>query len=224
MIKILFNENNQKVNQIDFEYDDFKKIIFPNVYSVFVNKNGNIGRILEDYRKLKENADEFYQENIHVLNEFIQNYNSPFTKINPDCVVCFLPMDNNRKQLLINFKEKIIASLENKTGIDFSDNFYKKEPSKSIKHHDLKKKDFNLSIDRDTPFKSIIVIDDVINEGKTLGIFLEMMKDRKLFDDCTEVNAAFIYCFNQIKRGHMDAFRKINDNTIYNINEKIIRT
>ncbi len=210
MIKILFNENDQKVNQIDFEYDDFKKLIFPNVYSVFDNKNGNIGRILEDYRKLKENADEFYRENKPILDDFVKNYNSPFTDIDPDCVVCFLPKDINRKQLLINFKEKIIAPFENKTGIDFSKHFYKKDPTKSIKHHDLNKSDFNLSTERDTPFKSVIVIDDVINEGKTLGIFLEMMKDKNLIDDKTEVNGAFIYCFKQIKRGYMDAFRKLN--------------
>jgi hypothetical protein len=210
MIKILFNENDQKVNQIDFEYDDFKKLIFPNVYSVFDNKNGNIGRILEDYRKLKENADEFYLENKPILDDFVKNYNSPFTDIYPDCVVCFLPVDINRKHLLIDFKEKILGLFENKNEIDFSVNFIKKDPIKSIKHYDLNKNDFNLTIERDKPFKSVIVIDDVINEGKTLGIFLEMMKDKNLIDGKTEVNGAFIYCFKQIKRGHMDAVRKLN--------------
>ncbi len=208
MIKIFSKEDNLKINEIEFEYNEFKKHIFPNVFTVCNWENNNVGGVLEKYRIIEENADEFYRENKPVFDEFIQDYNSPFTQINPDCVVCFLPQDINRKQLLINFKEKITASFANITGIDFSKNFNKKDPTKSIKHFDLNKNDFNLTIERDTPFKSIIVIDDVINEGKTLGIFLEMMKDKNLIDDRTEVNGAFIYCFKQIKRGYMDAFRK----------------
>jgi hypothetical protein len=209
MIKLIPNEDNGKIQKIEMTIGELEKVIEPKIHIVFKpSDDKNISKILEKYRALKDEAECYFQENSAEIEIFLRNYISPFADLNPDCVICFLPADNNRRQLLLDLKEKIIGHLDNKIEIDFSDKFTKKDPLKSIKRHILNKDDFDLSIEHDAPFKSIIVIDDVINEGKTIDIFLEKMKDSRLIDDKTEVNATFIYCFNQIKRGHMDAFRK----------------
>ena len=160
------------------------------------------------YREFKENADKFYQEKKPILDEFIKSYNSPFTEIYPDCVVCFLPEDVNRRQLLINFKEKIIGSFENKVGIDHSEKFIKKDKSKSITDG-LTKQDFEMLIQNIPPFKSVMIIDDTINQGRTVNIFLEMMTDNNLIDELTEINMAFIYCLPTLKYQikHLDAHK-----------------
>jgi hypothetical protein len=194
MIKLTPNNITNKICKIEYENGTLNIKIYPKIYTIS-NSNDftNIGTILEKYRSLQNDADMYFINNSSTIDDFIGNYKTPYDDIQPDCVVCFLPDDFNRKQLLLNFKEKNLENINNENLLDYSDKFYKLNPGKSIKNNILTKEDFIFEIQNIEPFKSILIFDDVLDEGKTLAIFLELLYDNNLIDNFTIVNFSCIY-------------------------------
>jgi len=193
MIKIKSVNENGKINRINYENNGFKKVIEPKILTVYKEDDKNIGSILEHYRTLNENAVNYFENNKSTIENFINKYSTSFENFTPDCIFCFFPIDTNRYQLLMNFRNKISEKYINRDEIDFSYTFVKKDPSKSIKKDNLTNEDFELTFDKQTPIKNLLIIDDVFDEGKTVNILLDKLLDKNLIDEETTINMAFIY-------------------------------
>lgn len=92
---------------------------------------------------------------------------------------------------------------------DISQRFYKIDSSRSIKAP-LTKDDFVLELDAIEPINSILIVDDIIDEGATLNIFLEKLSDLKLISNATQVKMACIYNNRKSnKTNPMNEFRSL---------------
>ena len=210
-IKNIIPNIDGKIIQIEYKYNDFQKKIEPKILTVSspIDKK-NVGTILEHYLLLSAEANNYFEDNKSVIYNFINRYSLNFENFIPDCIICIFPADVNRKQLLQAFKDKITINYSNRNEIDRSENFVKIDPSKSIKKHHLTKDDYKLSIDLQKPIKGLLIIDDVIDEGSTLNILLEMLLDKNLINENTIINMACIY--NRPKKqksavNHLEAFK-----------------
>lgn len=203
MIKKITPDFNGKIKSIDIEVAGFELQVTATVFCV-VNSNdtNNIGTILEKYRASNLNNESLIIEQKPKLERFVRNLTSPFAELKPDCIVCFYPADLNRKSLLKCFKNKLTAHIDMSNKIDYSLHFNKKDSTKSVKQDNLTLEDFELTIDNETPFKNILMVDDVIDQGKTINIFLELLADKGLVDNKTTLNLACIY--NRPKQIKMD--------------------
>lgn len=192
--KICADIDSFKITKVYYTNNDFEKIIEPKILTVWkATDQTNIGTILEKYRELNADAKKYYDDNKFILDKFINKYSISFDNFSPDCILCFYPADKNRKELLKTFSDKITINYKNRVEIDHSDKFVKKDPNKSIKKDNLTKDDFILSLDMETPIRALLIIDDVIDEGKTLNIFLDKLFEKKLIDNETIINVACIY-------------------------------
>ena len=192
--KISADIDSFKITEIDYENNGFKKNIEVKILTVSKTTDPtNVGSILEKYRGLTADAEKYFQDNKAVLDKFINRYSISFENFSPDCVVCFFPSDKNREELLKLFKEKVTINYENRDEIDHSDKFVKIDPEKSIKKDALTKDDFTLSLNQEVPIKALLIIDDVIDEGKTLNIFLDKLLEQKLINSETVIKVACIY-------------------------------
>jgi hypoxanthine phosphoribosyltransferase len=126
------------------------------------------------------------------IDDFLEQEAVTFEGFIPDGIICIYPADDNRRGLLEKFKDNITSAYLGKIDdIDYSDKFFKKDPNKSIKKDNLTVDDFELLIDN--PITKLLIIDDVIDEGKTLGILLDKLSDKELIDNNTEIKMACIY-------------------------------
>jgi hypothetical protein len=178
-----------KIVSANYENKDFKTAI--EIKVCMTAQDGNIGRILERYREMADMkiADDYYNENVLSVESFFNKKIDPFENFLPEAIIVFYPLDEKRKKILTRFRDKITTDLENI--VDYSDRFYKADPTKSIKKYNLSAVDFVLSVE--TPIKKLLVIDDVIDEGKTLNILLDKLFENNLIDDKAEIKMACIY-------------------------------
>jgi hypothetical protein len=193
MIRIISVNDNGKITKINYENNGFSKVIEPRVLTVYKDDDANIGSILEHYRTLNDGASSYFENNQSTIENFINKYSTSFENFTPDCIFCFFPSDINRYQLLMNFRNKITENYSNRDEIDFSSTFVKIDPLKSIKKDSLTNVDFELNIEKQTPIKNLLIIDDVIDEGKTVDILLDKLLNKKLINDDTVINMTFIY-------------------------------
>jgi len=198
MIKIIPN-NDLKIEKIEFSKDDIKLVIELQVLTVVQELNpNNIGTILEKYRNCINDPENYFETQRQNIETFIYKTAKSFDNFNPDFLMCFLPRDENRQNILQLFKDKILPNLN--PDIDFSNTFYKKDNSKSIKKNNLTKEDFILNIKKSTTYNNVLIIDDVIDEGKTVDIFLNKMLDSNLINYKTKVKMACLYNRPKIKK------------------------
>lgn len=209
MIKIKPDNNNGKIRQIEYENNGFKKIIEPKIYVITkLTDPKNIGAILEKYRKLSSESEKHFIDNKAILDTFINNISVSFENFEPDQIVCFLPTDKNRRQLLTKFSNKVKSTFQNKNINDHSDKFSKKDVNKSIKDG-LTAKDYELLLDSETePFKNLLIIDDTIDGGNTLSIYLDKLFEKKLIDNDTVIKMTCIYSNAKMeKTNYLEAFK-----------------
>jgi hypothetical protein len=141
---------------------------------------------------LENNTEEYFATNKQTIEKFIEKKVEGFDNFIPDCVVAFLPQDKNRKKLLELVKAKATNGLNIKK-IDISKNFTKIDSSKSIKKDTLTEKDFILELNNKTFFKNLLIIDDVIDEGKTVEIFLNKMIEKNFINSLTTIKMICLY-------------------------------
>lgn len=210
MIKIIPDNSTGKITKIEYENNGYKKTIGPKIFAVTkTNDQNNVGTILEHYRKLTAEAEKYFSDNKTTLDNFINNVSISYDSFEPDHIVCFLPADKNRNQLLKQFAEKIKANFSNKDDIDFSDKFVKKDRSKSIKNG-LTKNDYDLLLDKETPvIKKLLIIDDTIDKGDTLNIYLNKLFEKNLINTETLINMVCIYNNEKMEKiNYLQAFKE----------------
>lgn len=194
MIKIIADDNTFKIAQVEYESDDFKKTIEIKVLTTTnATDENNVGTILENYRNKGTDSNDFFASKKNILENFICKNTKPFDQFSADGVICIFPNDNNRRELLSKFKDKLTSEIQNITDIDYSDNFSKKDKTKSIKKDKLTGLDFELSINVSTPFENLLIIDDVIDEGDTLVILLDKLLTQNLINNETTIKMGCIY-------------------------------
>lgn len=208
MIKIKPDNNNGKIKEIEYENNGLSKLIEPKIYVVSnLNDPKNIGTILEKYRKLGSESEEYFNENKLILDTFISNITLAFENFEPDQIVCFLPTDKNRRYLLKEFSNKVKSTFQVENINDHTDKFSKKDGNKSIKDG-LTGKDYELQIDSETdPFKNLLIIDDTIDKGDTLKIYLDKLIEKNLINDDTIIKVICIYCNAKMEKiNYLEAF------------------
>ncbi len=194
MIKIIADDNTLKIVQAEYECNDFKKTIEIKVLTIKdAADENNVGTILEEYRNKGTDSSDFFRSKKSILENFICKNTKPFDQFSPDGVICIFPIDFNRRCLLSKFKDKLTCKINNITDIDYSDKFSKKDGSKSIKKNKLTELDFVLLINDSTPFKNLLIIDDVIDEGDTLAILLGKLLSKNLISNDTIIKMGCIY-------------------------------
>jgi predicted amidophosphoribosyltransferase len=210
MITIAADNDSMKVISAQYENNNFKKSIEFNILTISKNNDeNNVGTILEKYRS-DNNTQSYYTSKKSILENFIKNSKMPFSEFFPDSIICIFPLDENRHLLLTKFKQNISSKYSNETYIDYSENFTKKDKTKSIKKDNLTAEDFELNISNSKPFKKLLIIDDVIDEGKTLEILLDKLLKKKMIDNETVIKMACIYNrpkSNKPPISYLDAFR-----------------
>ena len=193
MIHIIADQDSSKIIRAEYTNVGYSKTVDVKILTVTKdNDHKNSGTIIEKYRSMVSDAEKYFEENKSTLENFFTKYEITFDNFFPDSVICIFPSDKNRKNLLTAFKNKIIETYQCDI-IDDSDKFVKKDHCKSIKKDNLTKEDFTLSIVRQTPIKGLLIIDDVIDEGKTLNILLDKLIDQKLIDSETVLKMTCIY-------------------------------
>jgi hypothetical protein len=193
MIKIVADNDSFKVIKAEYENNDFKKSIEFDVLTILKNNDeNNIGTILEKYRS-DNNSKSYYTSKKVILESFIENSQIPFSEFSPDSIFCLFPSDENRHHLLTKFKEKITSKYSDKNYTDYSEAFTKKDKTKSIKKDNLTAEDFELSLSNSEPFKNLLIIDDVVDEGKTLEILLDKLFTQNLITNETIIKMSCIY-------------------------------
>ena len=158
----------------------------------------NIGVILEAYRANHLNDINYVNSHKHKFINHFSRLSFPYIDFVPDCIVCFYPLDKNRRKILKCFKEKMTKNFLNVREVDISGNFRKKDARSSVMDYQHTKDDFELTLDQLKKFKNILVIDDVIDKGTTINIFLEMLAENDLLDQ--EVSVRFVCIYSLQKK------------------------
>jgi hypothetical protein len=193
MVKVI-SDSNFKIVQVEYDRNGFNSIIETIVLTTRIGKaEDNIGNILEKYRMLNNNLDTYFESKREILENYICIHTTPFNNFLPDGIICIYPLDYNRRKLLEKFKEKLTSDFEKIADIDYSENFFKKDKTKSIKKDNLTGLDFELTISKTKPFKGLLIIDDVFNEGKTLEILLNKLLSNGLINNDTTIKFGCIY-------------------------------
>jgi hypothetical protein len=194
MVKIIPDNCTFKVINVEYEKDDFKKIIEINVLTTSnLNDEKNVGTILEKYRSDEPKSNDYFKSNKSNLEKFIKGQTKPFDQFSPDGIICVDTNDENIQELLLIFKQSLTSEIKSLNEIDHSKSFYKTDKSKSIKKNNLKDSDFKLEIRKSEPFKNLLIIDDVIDKGKTLEILLNKLLFKKLISSHTTIKMGCIY-------------------------------
>ncbi|MCF4100045.1 phosphoribosyltransferase [Gillisia sp. M10.2A] len=94
--------------------------------------------------------------------------------------------------MLTEFEKLMTSELEEIKKINFSEKFYKIDDQKSIKKNNLNSDDFNLDIESHN-FKNVLILDDVIDEGKTLEILVQKLYENNLIMGETNIKIGCLY-------------------------------
>ncbi len=186
-----------KLTEFKLKFEQLTKTI--KVKSYFAVKkldsnDNNAGKVIENYREkvrdTPESATEYFNSKIHIINSFINNLEDKSSN-EYDYVQLFLPSDTFRNKLLKEFSLKNFNSKN-----DYSTSFCKDKDLSivGLNCNDAEniftfEKPKNLS----KPVKSILLIDDTIDTGCTIKIFLKKLYATNIIDSETEINIVIIY-------------------------------
>jgi hypothetical protein len=194
MVKNINPNFDGKIESIEVEFNGFNANIEVYVFNLLKPNNlMDIGNIIETYRTNFKGDIKYVNENLHSVINYINNIKYPFPEFIPDSLFCFYPADRYRRKLLKCFSNILTSHLDNIKLIDFSSMFKKKDTSKSIKKDMLMKDDFELTYQKEESFNNLLVIDDVIDEGKTINILLELLCENGLINPSTNVKLICLY-------------------------------
>jgi hypothetical protein len=194
MIKQIIPDNDGKIEAIKLEINGYDVFIEVKVFFLFTSINPqNIGAILEKYNSNYRSEKKFIKEHYDLIANLINKVQYPFNDFIPDSLFCFYPVDPFRRKLLKCFSNKLISHVDNIKLIDFSSAFLKKDARKSIKRDGLTKNEFYLKCPNGGDFKNLLVIDDVIDEGKTINILIELLSEKGLINQNTIVKMICLY-------------------------------
>lgn len=193
-IKVIPNPDTFKVSRIEYINCNFIKEI--EVFVATTSKNTdqtNKGTILEDYRKLTEGRNEFYAKHKNDLDGFINSIKPAFKEFNPEYTISFLPHDTNRCELLNAFAERVKNPSPVNAPIDISACFHKTDPTRSIKDGLTEDNYVLRNTDKLPIIQNLLIIDDVIDKGDTVKIFLDKLFAEGKIDAATTIKMACIY-------------------------------
>jgi adenine/guanine phosphoribosyltransferase-like PRPP-binding protein len=196
-IKLEYDYNNGKVIKAVLNSDNNKwGISIESNFAVMKKQSDNptAGKVIEKYRELLrddlENANTYFKTNKNVIDDFIQqlpnNSNNKY-----DYVQIFLPRDKNIQELLTKFAEKQFDGFNN-----YSKYYYKKEDVSVVgMKYEKATHLFNFDIPKnvETPLKSILIIDDVVDTGCTIKIFISNLIEANMISDQTKIKVLIIY-------------------------------
>lgn len=157
----------------------------------------NIGTILEKFRELVRDgriseANAIVSEKESQLNRFINLASYPFMDFIFEQLFVFYPADKIRNDFLKSFVKKMTSHCENISEIDKSGYFTKVNPNSTVVAG-LSVDDFNFDLTLDNPIKKLLLIDDTINQGRTVEILLNKLNERELITSQSEVKLICIY-------------------------------
>jgi predicted amidophosphoribosyltransferase len=185
-----------KVEKLIINHEEKTYVVDVQVITVtnFSNEK-NIGNILETYRKKKiqeseNNATTYFELNKEKIDAFISNVHNPFIDYAPELVFVFFPTDQNRFDFTSNFTDTL--SIPDFNNINYSDRFKKSNPNQSITNG-LTTDDFEFDSSNIKPAQRILLIDDTIDKGRTVGILISKLIESKLITDETEVKLICAY-------------------------------
>ena len=194
MIKKINPDNYGKIEAIQLEINGYDVFIEVKVFFLFSSINSqNIGAILEKYNSNYRSDKKFIKEHYDLIANTINKVQYPFHDFIPDLLFCFYPVDTLRRKLLKCFSKKLTSHIDDIKLIDFSSTFLKKDARKSIKRDSLTKDDYYLKCPNVGDFKNLLVIDDVIDEGKTINILLELLSEKGIINQNTIVKMICLY-------------------------------
>jgi hypothetical protein len=188
-----YNDNG-KLTSLDYQNNDFLITINVNSHCVVKESDPELtgGKVIEEYRKKRkanpENAESFFDQNKSAVDYLIDSLSINHALY--DYVQIMLPKDERRREVLQRFSKKHFNE-EN----DYSNNFRKKE-DKSIVGLPNKEAfelfEFNKP-EIKQPVKTLLIVDDTIDKGTTINIFLENLMKENILDKETKVISCIIY-------------------------------
>jgi len=190
MIKIRPIFGTGEIGHIEYQRNNISIQIASKIATTTSSSVQNIGHIIESYRKTLDT--QYWESYKSAIFNKIRRTSFDFNNFIPDCHICFYPSDSNRRELLQYFFNTLTEFYPKNT-LDLSENFKKCDPNRSITEG-LTKDDFVLSLNKDLPpIKNLLIIDDTLNEGRTLNIFLDKLFERGLITQDTKICFAAIY-------------------------------
>lgn len=186
----IFYANPQNSNPIEVEVSVFR-----------IAENGKIWKNLELYRKLIRDSD---QDSANVLFDKYKSifydtidklYSNPFPDFDFDTFIAFYPEDKNRRELLKFFVEKTVDGICDFEERDKSNSFEKIDKAKSITEG-LTEGDFTLDVNCLKEMRKLLLIDDVINYGRTINILLNKLAENDI--DLTNIEIKLICIYNNL--------------------------
>lgn len=186
-----------------------------NVQSFCVRRSNdisNVGFIIEEYRKrLNEgisDADDYLKGNDDIIRKNISRLLNPINET-PDYIQIIGTTNPLRNNIINEFSLKMLEDVADFNKADYSDSFFKRDKFLSIRDQTeidyepqenyiyLKPQKFLGKI------KSLWIIDDTIDTGRTIEIFLRKLYYSDLLDTQTKISCFIIY--NNMK---MDTWQK----------------
>lgn len=170
------------------EYKNWKIPVKPYHAVTMGDSSDNYGKRLE-FNRLGNKTEEEVNE---LEDRFLASVIA-INSIETDYVQVFYPNNEFRKEKLENF----VNALQINSDLVYSLRFQKNENRSIIEfeENDLQGQFDLFSFDSSEikPIKKLILIDDTINEGRTIRAFLAHLEAHNLIDDNTEITAYCIY-------------------------------
>lgn len=202
-VDVKSDPNTYKVSRLIYTNGEFSKEIEVYVYSARNKQDANnIGTILEKYRNETTDREAFYAENTTTLTNHINRAHPDFDGFNPDYSISFFPADQNRRNLLELFSNRIIDVVATNPPIDISNCFFKTDPMRSVVDG-MTEENFVLRLPDTMPvIRNLLIIDDVIDEGRTVRILIDKLLEAGKINNETVIKLACIY--NNMKMPKQD--------------------
>lgn len=200
-IKIQFGYSGQidiKAKKIIYQNDSCSNNIEIEVFVFKIAEKWNLMAKLEKYRELVrdskgEEARILFEDNKEDLYRTINQFSNPFSDFNFDSIIAFYPEDVNRRELLDFFVKKIAKNSESR---DKSNCFEKKDKQKSVVDG-LSKEDFILCTENLNEMRNLLLVDDVIDRGRTINIFLDKLIENGI--DITNINIKLVCIYHNLR-------------------------
>lgn len=177
-----------------------------------IDDDSTTGKVIENYREKRKQdrtqAEEYFNSKSGVLDAFIKGLSENSDK-SYDYVQIMIPKDEHRKKLLKRFSKKFFDGSN-----DFSTHFTKREDTSIVGVDCENAKEFFHydKPDIHEPLESVHIIDDTIDTGCTLKIFLDKLVLEGFINANTTITATIIY--NNYKdstpKFSLDDYRKMN--------------
>ncbi|KAA6330228.1 hypothetical protein EZS27_021043 [termite gut metagenome] len=200
-IKIEFryvNAADVKATKIFYTDSDSSSNVEIEVSVFHIAENQNLWTNLEIYRQLvrdsqQDLANSLFEKIESRLYGVIDKFSNPFPDFEFDTFIAFYPEDKNRRKLLKFFIDNITNGIKNIAEIDKSNSFEKNDKYRSVKDG-LTTSDFTLDEKSLIGMKKLLLVDDVIDCGRTIKIFLDKLIENGI--DLTKVEIKLICLYH----------------------------